>query len=340
MKTIIVSGKSDLSQSATERVPVMIESPLAGDLANNIKYARLGLLNGILNHGEAPMAFHLLYTQSLCDATESERKLGIETSFKWHDDDLKKVFYIDRGFSQGMSLSYVHALEKGIQTEFRTMSKNEEIRSFINEANINGLDVSGILALRALLDDIEKGRPSSEGDGYLPGDKTGYTPNFAAEVSKLSKIERQNAITSELSVVYDRLCMRDSILAGNAPLMGGLMERQLRAVSGWLIPAWSSRANGIELYADLGVTDELKQFLLESVHPFQVSSLSKKDEIQREVREINLIEDPAGRLDRAGVVFGTEIEVAEKMIIDHEDNAILDRVNHKNYESKERAFSI
>jgi len=41
---------------------VIIESPYAGDIEVNLKYAKLCILDS-LKRGEAPLASHLLYTQ-------------------------------------------------------------------------------------------------------------------------------------------------------------------------------------------------------------------------------------------------------------------------------------
>jgi len=56
---------------------VIIESPYAGDIENNKRYAQMCLKHS-LEHGEAPIASHLLYTQVRFDFVAEERRLGIE----------------------------------------------------------------------------------------------------------------------------------------------------------------------------------------------------------------------------------------------------------------------
>ena len=43
-------------------VRVILESPYAGDIERNVKYARMAVRDS-LSRGEAPIASHLLYTQ-------------------------------------------------------------------------------------------------------------------------------------------------------------------------------------------------------------------------------------------------------------------------------------
>lgn len=61
-----------------EKPFVIIESPFAGEVEENIKCARQCLRDSILR-GEVPFASHLLYTQEgvLDDDDPYERELGI-----------------------------------------------------------------------------------------------------------------------------------------------------------------------------------------------------------------------------------------------------------------------
>ncbi len=56
---------------------VIIESPYAGDVETNVRYARACVRDSLL-HGEAPIASHLLYTQEgvLRDEVPEERRWG------------------------------------------------------------------------------------------------------------------------------------------------------------------------------------------------------------------------------------------------------------------------
>lgn len=84
---------------------VLIESPLKGktplEVLRNITYAQRALRDSI-NHGEAPFAGHLLYTQVLSDADPNERALGILLHQAWLRAVDEVVFYMDYGMSPGM----------------------------------------------------------------------------------------------------------------------------------------------------------------------------------------------------------------------------------------------
>lgn len=90
---------------------VIVESPFAGDVDNNIKYAQLCVRDCLLR-GESPFASHLLYTQDniLNDEVLEERELGIKAGFTYkHLPDTITIFYMDRGMSKGMqqAMDYV-----------------------------------------------------------------------------------------------------------------------------------------------------------------------------------------------------------------------------------------
>jgi len=82
---------------------VIIESPYAGMVERNIKYARMCVRDSLLR-GECPIASHLLYTQDgiLDDNKPDERLLGINSGLEWLSVADKHVFYIDYGYSNGM----------------------------------------------------------------------------------------------------------------------------------------------------------------------------------------------------------------------------------------------
>ena len=86
---------------------VNIESPYAGNVEENIKYARRCMLD-CLRRGEYPIASHLLYTQGgILDYTiPEERELGIRASFALKKLAHNTIVYVDRGISSEM--------EKGI----------------------------------------------------------------------------------------------------------------------------------------------------------------------------------------------------------------------------------
>lgn len=80
---------------------VVIESPYAGNIEENVKYARLCLLDS-LKRGESPIASHLLYTQVLDDLKPKERIFGIDAGLAWLEVADLHVFYVDFGWSDGM----------------------------------------------------------------------------------------------------------------------------------------------------------------------------------------------------------------------------------------------
>ena len=63
---------------------VILESPYAGDVEENVAYARAAVRDSLLR-GESPIASHLLYTQPgiLMDDVPDERRLGIEAGLAW-----------------------------------------------------------------------------------------------------------------------------------------------------------------------------------------------------------------------------------------------------------------
>ena len=115
---------------------VVIESPFATNtvtLANgleyevlqvdNVAYARACLHDCLVNHGEAPYASHLLYTQEgvLDDDIPDERKLGIEAGLEIGRAAKRRVFYVDRGFSSGMRWGLHFAQEIGQECVIRQL---------------------------------------------------------------------------------------------------------------------------------------------------------------------------------------------------------------------------
>lgn len=101
---------------------VIIESPYAGDVQENIEYARQCLLDS-LNRGEAPIASHLLHTQVLDDNEPEQRKTGINAGHAWLGVADVLAVYTDLGVSPGMftAISKVTDKAKGPRIEFRSL---------------------------------------------------------------------------------------------------------------------------------------------------------------------------------------------------------------------------
>ena len=105
---------------------VILETPFAGDIERNLRYARACMRDCLLR-GEAPYASHLLYTQEgvLDDNSREERKLGIEAGFLWREPADATVVYRDWGISGGMQLGIEDAEQKGRPVEYRNLYTTE-----------------------------------------------------------------------------------------------------------------------------------------------------------------------------------------------------------------------
>ena len=103
-------------------IKVVLESPYAGDVERNVKYAR-ECVRDSLSRGEAPIASHLLYTQEgvLDDDIPEERSWGIEAGLVWKSVADKHVFYTDYGISKGMEYALQYASENNIPIEMRNL---------------------------------------------------------------------------------------------------------------------------------------------------------------------------------------------------------------------------
>ena len=106
---------------------VIIESPFAGDQEANESYLNKCLRDS-LDRGEAPFASHGLYTRPgvLDDTKHRERSKGIKAGFAWRECADLTAFYIDRGFSEGMTEGLIDAIEKGQAFEIRTLRAERE----------------------------------------------------------------------------------------------------------------------------------------------------------------------------------------------------------------------
>lgn len=112
----------DGEEAIGEMPLVLIESPFAGDVETNIKFAR-ACMRDSLNRGEAPFAMHLLYTQDgiLDDGIPEERNLGIEAGLAWGKYARRTVVYTNLGITQGMERGIQRATEEGRKIEYREL---------------------------------------------------------------------------------------------------------------------------------------------------------------------------------------------------------------------------
>lgn len=102
----------------------VIESPLAGNVALNVAYAKAAMMD-CFERGEAPFASHLLYAQSglLDDASPIERGRGIIAGLEWGRFADRCAVYTDLGISSGMGLGIASAQSHGVRIEFRTLGE-------------------------------------------------------------------------------------------------------------------------------------------------------------------------------------------------------------------------
>lgn len=101
---------------------VLIESPFAGDVEANIRYARACMRDSLMR-GESPFAMHLLYPQDgiLNDDIPEERNLGIEAGLAWGKYASKTVVYTNLGVTKGMEIGIQRAREEGREVEYREL---------------------------------------------------------------------------------------------------------------------------------------------------------------------------------------------------------------------------
>jgi hypothetical protein len=102
---------------------VILESPYAGNVEENVAYARAAVRDSLLR-GEAPIASHLLYSQPgiLNDDASDERQLGIEAGLAWRYAADATVVYQDLGISPGMRHGILAAASAGIPVEYRNLA--------------------------------------------------------------------------------------------------------------------------------------------------------------------------------------------------------------------------
>lgn len=104
---------------------VILESPYAGDIELNVRYARACLRDSLLRK-EAPIASHLLYTQPgvLNDEVPEERAHGIDAGLTWRTVAEASVVYQDLGVTKGMHYGIAAARSAGIPVEYRNLPES------------------------------------------------------------------------------------------------------------------------------------------------------------------------------------------------------------------------
>lgn len=110
----------------TGRILAILESPFAGDLEANRRYAVEAMRDSI-SRGESPFASHLLYPAALDDSIPLERALGMDLAWDWiasasrcvGSSRLVSAVYVDRGISSGMVAGIERAADLGIRIDIR-----------------------------------------------------------------------------------------------------------------------------------------------------------------------------------------------------------------------------
>lgn len=102
------------------RVPTLVASPYAGDIAKNTSYAALACLDS-LTRGEAPLAPHLLYPQFLDESIEQDRETGMLCGLAWLSAGFRLAVYTDLGISPGMEAEIAHAERIGAAIHYRSI---------------------------------------------------------------------------------------------------------------------------------------------------------------------------------------------------------------------------
>jgi len=101
---------------------VIIESPYAGNVEENLRYLR-ACLRDSLSRGEAPYASHGLYTQEgvLDDSIQEERMQGIHAGFAWRQVGHLTAVYTDLGISSGMQYGIDDSTKRLVPIEYRQL---------------------------------------------------------------------------------------------------------------------------------------------------------------------------------------------------------------------------
>jgi hypothetical protein len=137
----------DLIEQSAVSVLVSIESPLRGrvpswvrsrwlaalferfDRWRNMRYA-LACVRDSLSRGEFPYASHVFFDRRglLDDADPNQRCSGMTAGLAWSTQATVFAFYIDRGFSSGMSAAHLAAVKAGARIEVRRLRGRRKMR--------------------------------------------------------------------------------------------------------------------------------------------------------------------------------------------------------------------
>lgn len=98
----------------------IVESPFAGDMEANRKYA-IEACKDCLHRKEVPYASHLFFPQFLNELEPVEREAGLTAGYALWWNAMKIAFYVDRGWSPGMERAHRRAKKLGFMIEIRSL---------------------------------------------------------------------------------------------------------------------------------------------------------------------------------------------------------------------------
>ena len=78
----------------------------------NVEYAKACCL-WALDQCYSPYASHLFFTQFLDDSIPEQRRLGIEAGMTWGRFNSDRLFFVDRGFTEGMVYGFRESKKQG-----------------------------------------------------------------------------------------------------------------------------------------------------------------------------------------------------------------------------------
>lgn len=99
---------------------IVVESPLAGDVAENLRYL-VWCCRALYLAGYEPLASHLGCPWFMDDDVPEERADGIAWSWFWQGDE--HVFFGDLGLSRGMGFSMDRCKREGIPASIKLLSE-------------------------------------------------------------------------------------------------------------------------------------------------------------------------------------------------------------------------
>lgn len=106
---------------------VVIESPFAGNIPRNTKYAALAMRDSF-DRGELPFASHMIYPWHgvLNEDLTEDRKLGISAGFAWGMWAKTVAIYVDLGYSTGMHNALLYYASRGKNIVTRRLFLDQE----------------------------------------------------------------------------------------------------------------------------------------------------------------------------------------------------------------------